>query len=59
MSELGGTMSESLELKIDEITFYKKEEVVEDVANNERNNITKVLEQEDMLWKNVRRIKGC
>ena len=59
MSELGGTMSESLELKIDEITFYKKEEVVEDVANNERNNITKVLQQEDMLWKNVRRIKGC
>jgi hypothetical protein len=28
-------------------------------SNKEREKITKVLEEEDMLWKNVRRIKGC
>ena len=52
-------MSEVVELKIEAMIVLKKEEVVEDVANKERQKITNLLEEEDMLWKNIRRIKRC
>jgi hypothetical protein len=59
ISDLGGSMSEVAELKMDELTVLKKEEVDEDVVDKKERRLQIMLEEEDMLQKNVRRIEGC
>jgi hypothetical protein len=59
MSDLEGSMSEDTNLNIYEIILLKKEEFVEDVVDKEREKIMNLLEEEDMPWKNARRLKSC